>query len=368
MLAGMAIGSIGVARRAERIGRRRLYVALLIVMAAAGSVFAFTRWLPALIAAALTGTLSTDPNESGPITSIEQAMIGEAAAERRARVFGRYNAIAFLTGAVGALAAGGPAALRDLVPRLPADQRWLLVFAVVGSAAALMATRLSSGVEAADQGVDGLPPLGESRQMVMRLSALFSLDSFGGGFVVQSFLVFWFVRRFGTTPEVMGVVFFVVGLLQAGSSIAAGRLAPRIGLINTMVFTHLPSNILLAAVPLAPNLTVAVILLILRFAMSQMDVPARQAYVVSVVAPRERSAASAYTNLARYVTRPAGPVVGGVLMQNVALGAPFVAAGALKAIYDLLLFASFRKVRPDGFGRTAAGGPQEQDGETRDQA
>ena len=340
MLAGLALSSIVVARIGDRVGRRNLYIGLLVIMGAAGTIFAVTRQLAALIVAALTGTLSTDPNESGPITSLEQSMMGAAPATTRARVFGRYNAVAYLAGSIGALAAGGPAFFRRFFPALPADQRWLLAFPVVALGCVLVARRLSRDVEVRDVATYRL---GASRRKVQGLAALFSLDSFAGGFVVQAFLVYWFHRRFGATATQMGLVFFGAGLLQAGSSIAAGWLGSRIGLLNTMVFTHLPSNLLLAAVPFSPVFGGAVTLLLLRSALSQMDVPARQAYVVSMVEPRERTAAAAYTNTARYVTRPAGPLGAGALL-HVALSAPFVAAGGLKVIYDVILYRSFRRV------------------------
>jgi predicted MFS family arabinose efflux permease len=346
MLAGMALTSIGVGLWGDRIGRRRLYAVSFAVMAAAGMVFAFTRWLPALVLASLTGTLSTDPNESGPITSLEQAMIGQAPAAGRVRVFGRYNAVAYLTGAVGSLAAGGPEALRHIEPSLPADRRFLLVIPALAVLCLGMALRLSPAVEPEPGERAGAVriPLGPSRRTVFRLASLFALDAFGGGFVVQAFLVFWFRRRFGAGLELMGLVFFGAGLLQAGSSLVAARVASRVGLLNVMVFTHLPSNLLLAAVPFAPNLGTGIALLLSRFALSQMDVPTRQAYVVAMVEPGERTAAAATTNLARYAVRPGGPVVAGALMQNVALGAPFVVAGTIKVAYDGLLFWTFRHV------------------------
>src|SRR5205807_4712024 len=191
MLLGMAIASAGVARWGDRIGRRRLYAALFLVLGAAGTVFAFTRSLPALIIASLTGTISTDPNESGPITSLEQAMIGEAPSSTRVRVFGRYNAIAYLAGSVGALAAGGPQAFRGVFPSLPANQRFLLAFPVMALACMSLAVRLSSAVERAepDSRIGDLLPSTGSRRTIRRLAALFAVDSFGGGFVVQSFLV-----------------------------------------------------------------------------------------------------------------------------------------------------------------------------------
>ena len=361
MLAGMALSSIAVGLAGDRIGRRRAYAGLLLVMGAAGTVFALTRSLPLLVLAALTGTLSTDPNESGPITSLEQAMMGGAPAGMRARVFGRYNAVAYLAGAVGALTAGGPDAFRRLVPALPADQRWLLAFPALALLCAALARRLSARVETSGNRGEGAgrgaqrrggpasrtarsPSLTRSRRTVVKLAALFGLDSFAGGFIVQTFIVFWFGRKFGASPASMGLVFFVAGLLQAGSSIASGRLASRIGLLNTMVFTHLPSNVLLVLVPFMPTLGWAVAALFARYALSQMDVPARQAYVVAMVDPRERTAAAAFTNTARYVTRPFGALGAGALMERVALGSPFVVAGALKIAYDVWLYATFRKV------------------------
>ena len=189
-------------------------------------------------------------------------------------------------------------------------------------------------------------PLDKSRGVVARLSGLFALDSFGGGFVTQAFLAYWFTERWGTSPATLGVVFFAIGLLQAGSFQLAVRVAGRIGLLNTMVFTHLPSNLLLALVPFAPSQATAIALVFGRFALSQMDVPTRQAYVVAVVDPDERTAAAAYTNTARYVVRQHGPLLSGPIIA-VSLGAPFVIAGAIKSVYDLGLYALFRHVPLD---------------------
>ena len=346
MLLGMALSSLLVGRWADRFGRRRTYAFLLAVMALAGAVFAVTDALPLLILVALTGCLSTDPNESGPITTLEQAMLAGTPAAERARVYGRYNALAYLAGAVGALLAGGPSGLRNLLPALPPDQRWLLVIPIGAAACVLLASRLSSGAEVAPSHAPVELPhngLGRSRGIVLRLASLFALDAFAGGFVVQTFIVFWFTRQFGVTSDVMGLVFFGVGLLQAGSSIAAGWVAARIGLLNTMVFTHLPSNVFLAAIPLAPVLPLAVLLLLARSALSQMDVPTRQAYIAALVDPAERTAASAYTNASRYVARPAGPALASVAMTS-GVALPFVIAGGLKIVYDLLLLRIFSRV------------------------
>ena len=352
MLAGFALSSIVVGAGGDRFGRRRTYASLLLLMGAAGAVFALTSWFPALLVAALTGTVSVEANESGPITSLEQAMIPQTVASGpdRTRAFARYNFVAFIAGSVGALAAGGPDFFRRFFPALPAAQRFLLAYPLVAVACAVLASRLSAGTESGEElTVERRFPLVRSKARVAGLASLFALDSLGGGFVVNAFVVFWFHRKFGASTELMGLVFFVAGLLQAASSVAAGWLGNRIGLLNTMVFTHLPSNVLLILVPFMPSLATAVAVLLARFAISQMDVPARQAYIASMVDPGERTAAAAYTNTARYVARPFGSAVGGALMQGVALAAPFVAGGALKIAYDLLLLGTFRRVglRPE---------------------
>jgi predicted MFS family arabinose efflux permease len=273
-------------------------------------------------------------------------MLSGVPAHRRARIFGRYNATAYLAGSLGALAAGGPTALRHLIPAIPGDQRWLLAYPVVGLVCLLLTFQLSPDVES---GVRQSRRTGmvHSRGKVQRLAALFAVDAFGGGLVVQSFVVFWFQRRFGASIELMGVVFFAAGLLQAASSLAAPVLARHIGLLNTMVFTHLPSNVLLASVALMPSLPLAIAALLGRSVLSQMDVPARQAYIAALVDPEERLAAAAYTNSARYAARPLGPVGAGTLMQETAIAAPFLAAGAVKVLYDIALFVMFRRVVVD---------------------
>ena len=342
ILAGNALVSIAIGLAGDRIGRRRAYVLLLLVMSAAGVAYALSDSVVVLVLVALTGTLSTDANESGPLTSLEQAMMGGAAPEVRARVFGRYNAVAYLAGAVGALAGGGPALIRERIPNLPADQRWLLVLTIAGAACVALTRRLSPAIDA--RAGRSMAPLRRSRKEVSRLALLFGLDAFAGGFVVSTFLVFWFGRRFGASAELMGLVLFCSGLLQGLSSIASGWIATRIGLLTTMVFTHLPSNVLLILIPVMPTLGSATAMLLLRSTLSQMDVPARQAYVTALVDPEERTAAAAFTNTARYVVRPLGAASAGLLMQSVAMGAPFVVAGVLKSVYDVLLFARFRRV------------------------
>jgi MFS family permease len=341
ILAGMALSAIAVGVAGDRIGRRRAYAALLVVLGVVGLGYALTDRIWILILLALFGTMSTDANENGPLTTLEQAMIGQAPGATRVRVFGRYNAVAYLTGALGALAAGGPAFLDRFWSGAPTGRVWFLLFPLGAVACLVLSTRLSDAMELA---VRARAPLVRSRERVFRLASLFAIDAFAGGFVVTVFIVFWFERRFGASPELMSAVIFASGLLQALSSIVAARVGARFGLLNTMVFTHLPSNILLICVPLMPTLPLAIVVLLLRFALSQMDVPTRQAYLAALVDPEERTAAAATTNTARYLARPLGPIVGTALMRNVALGAPWVVAGSLKAGYDLLLWRVFRRV------------------------
>jgi MFS family permease len=335
LLAGSALASIVLARRADRLGRRRVYAILYGLMAVAGTIFALSNSLLLLILAGLTGTLSVDVSESGPFTSVEQAMIPEVAGEGTTRAFGRYNAVAALAGAGGALVAGGPAALREVVPSLPADQRWMLVYTVVGILGVLLVGGLSRAVESPHPASGKPAPVSRP---VLGLAGLFGLDSFAGGFVVQAFMVFWFTQQFGASTLLMGVVFAAAGLIQAGSFLLSSRIAIRWGLLNTMVFTHLPSNLLLMGVALAPNLGVALTLLLLRFGLSQMDVPARQAYLAAIAGPEHRAQAAAVTNAARTALRPLGAPIAGAAVGTSLPGLPFFVAGALKSVYDVALY------------------------------
>ncbi len=231
---------------------------------------------------------------------------------------------------------------------LGSSPRWLLAYPLAVALGLLASARLSAAVELGHElEEEPLPPLHRSRGIVMRLSGLFALDSFGGGFVPQTFIAYLFVRKYDASPQTLAIVFFAIGILQALSFQAAVRLAGRIGLLRAMVFTHLPSNLLLAAVAFAPNLGLAIVLLLSRFALSQMDVPTRQAYVMAVVDPSERTAAAAYTNTARDLTRPIAPLIAGATLRG-ALGAPFLIAGTLKSLYDLGLYLLFHNVTVEG--------------------
>jgi MFS family permease len=340
VVAGTAVMSVLVARFGDRVGRRRFYGRLYLLLGVVGVVFAASAPVWLLILAALTGVLSIEVIESGPFTSLEQPMLATER-DRRARVhgFGRYNAIAAAAGSLGALAA----ALPEFVGGVD-DTRWFLVFVPVAVGGWLCARMLSSSVEPVTASGSGRPGrLQRSRRNVIGLSSLFALDSFGGGFTVSAFIAYWLRARFDASPAQIGATFFALGILQTASFLVAPRLADRFGLLPTMVFTHLPSNVLLAAVAFASTLWQAIVLLLARTALSQMDVPTRQAYVMALVDPDERTPAAAYTNTARYLTRPLGPPLA-VAAQQVAVGLPFVIAGGIKSAYDLTLWRWFRRV------------------------
>jgi len=346
VLGGTILASLAVARWGDRIGRRRCYAALYAALVLTGVVFAFADSVWPLVAVSLLGGLSTEVVESGPFTSLEQAMLaGQLDHRRLARGFGIYNAIATAAGSLGALAAAGIGPLRRGWSGAPSEPRFFLLLAPAAIAGIAIARRLTPAVEARPVEVDAPrgQGFGSSRPLMLRLAALFAMDSFGGGFVVQAFIAFWMAERFQASVGVLGVTFFAIGLLQTASFLAAGPLAERFGLLATMVFTHLPSNVLLVALAFAPNLPTAIALLLGRVVLSQMDVPTRQAYVMALVDSSERTAAASVTNTARYVVRPIGPLLAGVT-QSIGLGAPFVIAGSIKGAYDLILWRWFRTV------------------------
>jgi len=353
-LTGSAVLTLALSAGADRFGRRPMLLLSALLMAASGAAFALTTKYPLLILASLTGTVGATSGEVGPFLSLEQATLPQTVpTARRNAAFGWYNTIGALTGAVGALFAGFPALLRVWLgwEAEPALRAMFVLYAAIGLAVLLIFTRLSSQVEVAPEtgvAAGGFPRGGlhRSRANVLRLSALFGLDSLAGGFVVQSLIAFWFHLRWGAGPELLGPIFLGVGLLQAASFLAATRIADRIGLINTMVFTHLPSNILLMLIPAAPTLPLAVVLLLARHALSQMDVPTRQSYIMAVVDPEERNRAAALTNVVRNAAQAVTPILSGYAMQVVALGLPFVVGGALKIVYDIILYVQFRHVRP----------------------
>jgi MFS family permease len=344
---------------ADRWGRRRTLAVLAILMAATGTTFGLTQFYPLLLIAAFFGTLGTTASETAPFLPIEQAILPQVSDSRiRTELFARYNLVASFAGAAGALVAGVPDLLSHVGLPLGTGIRLMFgLYATLGVAAAFLALQLSPGVEVprrpAVPGRDPrslvrriVPPLGRSRGIILRLSALFSVDALAGGLVVQSLMVLYFHLRFGVPLAPLGALFFAANTLSALSFLAAAPLAQRFGLLNTMVFTHLPSNVLLVLVALMPTFPLAALVLLLRQVLSQMDVPTRQAYTMALVAPGERTAAASVTSLARSAGSSSSPVLSGLLLQGplLALGLPFVLAGTLKVAYDLSLWGTFRRV------------------------
>ncbi len=357
-LLGDAAISLTITTRADRLGRRRMLLLGAVLMVLGGAGLAVFRSFWALLPAAIVGVLSPSGNELGPFLAIEQACLVEIIRpEDRTHVFAWSHVLGFTANALGALAGGGIAALLQRHGWAPlASYRALLgLYAGFGGVLFALFLALRSRVEAAaaDRGAGrGVIPaswhgLHEAKARVARLGALFTLDAFGGGFIVQSFVAYWFHRKFGADLATLGGIFFGTTLLSGLSALAAVPLARRFGLLNTMVFTHLPSNVLLILVPFMPTLGSAVAVLLARHLISQMDVPTRQSYVNAIVPAAERSAANGITTTIRQLGTALGPLAAGPLMGVPALaGWCFVASGGLKSIYDLAIWRAFRHVKP----------------------
>jgi len=346
--------SLWLSTHADRWGRKRTLVTGALLMAFGGAGMAATRDFFLLTLAATIGVISPSGNEVGPFLAVEQAGLAQEIADReRTRVFAWYNLAGYLATAVGALAAGALShALEHRGWSAASAYRALFwVYAAIGLALGALALRLSPAIEAppARAPLSGPVLLGlhESRSVVSRLSVLFALDSFGGGFILQSFVAWWLYHRFGSGEATLGTIFFGTNLLSGFSGLAAVPLAKRFGLINTMVWTHLPSNVLLILVPLMPTFPLAVTALLARHLLSQMDVPTRQSYVNAIVPAHERSAANGVTATAKQLGTALGPLVAGPVFGAAALtGLPFFVCGGIKIVYDLLLWRAFRKHKP----------------------
>lgn len=346
-LAGGAVLTVLLAGVADRVGRRRVLRVGALLMALAGVAFPLTERLELLVAAAVLGTVSPSGRDVGPFLAVEQAMLPETVPpSRRTAAFAAYNLVASGASALGALAVGAPAAL-GLAP-LAGYRVLLWAYALAGLALLALFARLSPRVEAPAPAAPRGSWLGlsRSRGRVAGLAALFALDAFAGGFVVQGLVAYWFHLRYGVEPGALGGIFFGTNLLSALSFLAAPAIARRIGLLPTMVVTHLPSNLLLLLVPLMPSLPLAAGVLLARHLLSQLDVPTRQSYTVAVVDPGERAAAAGLTAVARHAAAALAPALAAPTLAVPALGVPFLVAGSLKLLYDLALFAAFRRVRP----------------------
>jgi MFS family permease len=357
-LVGDTAISLWITTRADRLGRRRMLIVGAILMIFAGILFGLARSFVVLLIAATIGVISPSGNEVGPFLAIEQAALSEQVeAGQRTRVFAWYNLVGSFATAVGAFAGG---ALSQLfqgcgMSTLSSYRAVVFGYAIIGAGMAALFLCVSSAVESPPpsqaperKGGRGttLLGLGASRGTVLKLSGLFSIDAFAGGFIVQAFVAYWFHVKFGVAPAMLGTIFFCANVLAGISALSAARLAARIGLLRTMVVTHIPSNLLLILVPLMPSLPLAIGVLLLRFSISQMDVPTRQAYTMALVPPSERSAAAGVTAIARTVGASLSPLAAGPLYGVAALASvPFFISGGLKIIYDIIIWWSFRKVR-----------------------
>jgi MFS family permease len=346
-LAGGAVMTIVITAVADTLGRKILLISGAILMAIAGWVFAVSNEPIWLAMAAIFGTISPSGKEVGPFLSIEQAILPETTQDQhRTTVFSAYNLIGSLCGALGALAVGLPSLFS--IPQITGYR--FLVWGYVICAVVMMVVfaLLSPAIETKNQTVSQKRVIGvrRSRGIVAKLAGLFALDAFAGGFIVQSIVAYWFYLRYKTDLNALGGIFFGTNLLAALSFLAAPVIARRFGLLNTMVFTHLPSNILLLLVPLMPNLELAVVMLLVRNLLSQLDVPTRQSYTMAVVDAEERAASAGILSVSRNSGAALAPLFTGPILAVPSLGLPFLLAGGLKIIYDLWIFVVFRKVKP----------------------
>jgi MFS family permease len=357
-LLGDTAVSLVLTTSADRLGRKRMLLVGAVLLCVTGAVLATTTVFAVLLLVCTLGVLSPSGNEVGPFLAVEQAALSQAVSdERRTKVFAWYALTASFATAAGALAGGTGAGLLQKTGWSGVESYRAIVwaYAAVGLLLVALFARLSAAIEvpslepAGSDASERRAPFGvqRSRAVVLKLAALFGLDAFGGGFIVQSLLAYWLHRRFELPAATLGVVFFWANVLAGFSALAAARIAARIGLIRTMVFTHLPSNLLLLAVPLMPNAASAVALLLARYSISQMDVPTRQSYSMAVVVPEERSAAAGITGVARTIGASLSPMLATLCMRSAAtMSLPLYLAGGIKILYDLLLYRAFVALPP----------------------
>ena len=346
-LAGGAVMTIVITTVADSLGRKKLLILGAVLMAIAGWVFAISNDPFVLALAAIFGTISPSGKEVGPFLSIEQAILPKTTQDQhRTAVFSAYNLIGSLCGAMGALAVGLPSLFS--IPQITGYRFLLWGYVICAFVMMVLFGLLLPTIEAEAKTVSQNRVIGvqRSRSIVVKLAGLFALDAFAGGFIVQSIVAYWFYLRYQTDLNALGGIFFGTNLFAAVSFLAAPAIARRFGLLNTMVFTHLPSNILLVLVPLMPNLELAVVMLLVRNLLSQLDVPTRQSYTMAVVDPDERAASAGILSVARNAGAALAPLFTGPILAVPSLGLPFLLAGGLKIVYDLWIFAVFRKVKP----------------------
>ena len=346
-LVGSGVMTLGVGLHAYRFHVRTLLLASAALMAATGLGFATVTSFWPLLLIAVAGTLNPSSGDVSVFLPLEHALLSRVVSDGdRTAAFARYSMVGALSGATGALAAGVPSWLASEWGMTPvaAMQAMFAFYAFLAIATAVVYRGLPGELDAQARKVPA--PLTRSKGRVYTLAALFSVDAFAGGLTAQSMIALWLYQRHGVGPAEAGVIFFFTSLLAAISFLIAVRIAARVGLVNTMVFTHIPANLCLLAVPFMDSLGVVVVLLLVRGLLSQMDVPTRSSYVMAIVLPEERPAAASITTVPRSLASAAGPVIAGVMLGASPFGWPLVAAGGLKIAYDLALLATFRKVKP----------------------
>jgi MFS family permease len=351
-MAGVLAGTVYGTFLADRVGRRRSLVLLAVLAAVGGAALAWFDSLPAVTTAAFVGMLNTQGSDRGAAQALEVTILPATTSDtERTRVYAWYNALADVGGAAGALLAALPALLRErlALPEVRAYDAAILVYAALLIAVALLYARLSRATEpaqaaSAGPGVPELPP--SARRKVWRFAGLSAMDSLGGGFIGSALIAYYLYARFGIGAGALALLFAAARMMTVLSHFAAAWLAQRIGLVNTMVFTHIPSSLLLLTLPIAPNFGVAAALFILREGLSEMDVPTRQSYLMAIVPPHERVWASGLTQLARAAGRMIAPAFAGAAMHAGALWLPLAAGATIKIAYDLLLWRAFRAIKP----------------------
>ena len=345
-LLGSALVTLWAGFVAHRVGERRLLVGASCLMLATGLGFTYVRSFWPLFVVAFFGTLNPSAGDVSLFLPLEQAALAQSVTVGDLTgIFAIYNVAGALAGALGALTSGLPTFLASRLRwnMLAAQRSGFVAYSAIAVIAALVYRSLSPAVVV---GPIHLAPLTKSRGIVVRLAMLFSLDAFGGGFVIQSLLALWFFRRFNMPIQAVAVFFFAAGLLGSLSQFVSSALAARIGRIRTMAYTHMPSNVFLILAALMPNATLTMVFLLLRLSLSQMDVPARQSYVMAMVPPEERAAAAGVTNVPRSLATALAPIAAGMMLDASSFGWPLICAGSLKALYDILLLLRFRSVMP----------------------
>lgn len=338
---------------ADKIGRKKILLVYAILMSASGAIFFATENYVALVAAALIGTINVTGAETGSFLSIEQAVLPQTIKKtnKRTTVFAIYNTVGTFAMSAGVLLSGLPEIIQNAfgLTQVASIKPLFLLYCILALVVLAIYSFLSKKIELETKADDATKKTAisqKSKGIIAKLSGLFAVDAFAGGFVIQSIVSFWFFTKFGTDLPTLAMIFSVAGVLTALSYLVATKIAGRIGLVNTMVFTHMASNVLIIFVAFAPSFYLALILYLARMGISQMDVPTRQSYIVAIVGEKERTAAAGITNTSRNVAQAVSPSVTGVIIQSLWLSAPFVIGGVLKIAYDVGLYLSFRKIKP----------------------